>query len=72
MTKTVLTRPDLSELENVRLHNMAMMYLNIQEDDSQARATAYLAAELKKFEYSDVEPFIKAAAYERGLVDELE
>lgn len=71
MTKTVLTRPDLSEIENVRLHNMAMMYLNICEDESNAKGTAYLAAQLRQFEYSDVQPFIQAAAYERGLINEI-
>lgn len=69
MPKTIITRPDLSEMENVRLHNMANMYINILEDEGYAHAVAYLAAELKAFTYEDISPYIQGVELERGLTN---
>lgn len=66
MSKTVVTRPDLSEFENIRLHNIANMYVNICEDESKPRAIAYLTAQIKEFTYEDVKPYIQGVLVERG------
>lgn len=66
MGKPVLSKPELTEFENIRLHNIANMYVNIMEDESQERAVAYLVAQLKVFTVQDVKPFIQAVLIERG------
>lgn len=66
MGKPVIQDPERSQFENIRLHNIANMYVNIKEDEGEAVAVAYLVAQLKSFEVSDVEPYVQAVMLERG------
>lgn len=66
MTKPVLDLPELNEFDKIRLHNIANMFVNIQEDDGSDKAIAYLTAQLKNITMQDVIPFVEAVKIERG------
>lgn len=61
-----VTREDLTYFENLRLNNIANMYVNIAEDESEASAISYLSAQLRLLTFEDVKPFIANVYKERG------
>lgn len=61
-----VTREDLTYFENLRLNNIANMYVNIAEDEGEANAISYLSAQLRLLTFEDVKPFIAKVYKERG------